>query len=90
MVKPEFSGAAKGAEQTANHVSRLAPVEGGQNASLRRGLAGLSGSFRTFDDIRDRFRQLLAPDLFLLPAFSSGDFFLTLSHGLLKLSDLFA
>jgi hypothetical protein len=33
---------------------------------------------------------LLAPDLFILPAFSSGDFFLTLSHRFLKLSDLLA
>ena len=30
------------------------------------------------------------PDLFILPAFSSGDFFLTLSHRFLKLSDLLA
>ena len=33
---------------------------------------------------------LLAPDLFILPAFSSSDFFLTLSHRFLKLSDLLA
>jgi hypothetical protein len=33
---------------------------------------------------------LLAPDLFILPAFSPGDFFLTLSHRFLKLSDLLA
>jgi hypothetical protein len=33
---------------------------------------------------------LLAPGLFILPAFSSGDFFLTLSHRFLKLSYLLA
>jgi hypothetical protein len=33
---------------------------------------------------------LRALDPFILPAFSSGDFFLTLSHRFLKLSDLLA
>jgi hypothetical protein len=33
---------------------------------------------------------LRALDLFILPAFSAGDFFLTLSHRFLKLSDLLA
>jgi hypothetical protein len=53
-------------------------------------LAGFPGSFAHSSIFAAGSRSVLrAPDLFILPAFSSGDFFLTLSHRFLKLSDLF-
>jgi hypothetical protein len=54
-------------------------------------LAGLSGSFTGSSIFAAGFGSvLLAPGPFILPAFSSGDFLLTLSHRFLKLSDLLA
>jgi hypothetical protein len=50
--------------------------------------------FPAVSHVRRYSRQVSAAcfglDLFILPAFSSGDFFLTLSHRFLKLSDLLA
>ena len=49
-------------------------------------LAGFSSGFARSPVFAAGFGSvLLAPDLFVLPAFSSGDFFLTLSHRFLKL-----
>jgi hypothetical protein len=54
-------------------------------------LAGLSGSFARSPVFAAGFGSVpRAPDLFILPAFSAGDFFLTLSHRFLRLSDLLA
>jgi hypothetical protein len=54
-------------------------------------LAGFSSGFARSPVFATGFGSvLLALDLFILPAFSSGDFFLTLSHRFLKLSDLLA
>jgi hypothetical protein len=54
-------------------------------------LAGLSGGFAPSPVFAAGFGSVLrAPDLFILPAFSSGEFFPTLSHRFLKLSDLLA
>ena len=54
-------------------------------------LAGFPSSFARSTVVQAGFGSVpRAPDLFILPAFSSGDFFLTLSHRFLKLSDLLA
>jgi hypothetical protein len=54
-------------------------------------LAGLSSCFVRSPVFVAGFGSVpRAPDLFILLAFSSGDFFLTLSHRFLKLSDLLA